>query len=384
MIVSLLFVCLSVVIVPLLLIESYSEEIDRADIDKLKTKITDTNNKITLLETDIEKQKTVIIQNEIKFDNLKNELKTLKKNSDDSWTYIEKIMDAKNTVREAEKEIISSKDKLQLLFIEKSDNIRLIDELEEETDDVITLLRKQVDESETLQQDQNNSNSTGLVKKIGITLSANCIKMLKNNITTSCPTYEELYYLDSSIQNISGEFSFKDGFFQRLKPNMINSWNWYDFDNNLRIFVDPPSGMENKIKMIEIRPNFNTYIINGEKYQPQKYEDKNIEVTSHTNKTKTITVKVETQKQGRILFHDRYVDDYCKNAMINSDKWLELLDDTIQHMRNNCDEGSTVFNNMEFIPATKTEFNMMESPSWQALQWFEEAQKKCKELCLPN
>ena len=77
MIVSLLFVCLSVVIVPLLLIESYSEEIDRADIDKLKTKITDTNNKITLLETDIEKQKTVIIQNEIKFDNLKNESKKL-------------------------------------------------------------------------------------------------------------------------------------------------------------------------------------------------------------------------------------------------------------------------------------------------------------------
>ena len=50
-------------------------------------------------------------------------------------------------------------------------------------------------------------------------------------------------------------------------------------------------------------------------------------------------------------------------------------------MQQNCIEGTTSFDNMEFIPAKKTEFNISESPSWQALKWFEQAKIKCKTLC---
>ena len=35
-------------------------------------------------------------------------------------------------------------------------------------------------------------------------------------------------------------------------------------------------------------------------------------------------------------------------------------------------KGSTSLDNVEFIPANNTEFNRLESPSWQELQWFEE------------
>ena len=54
--------------------------------------------------------------------------------------------------------------------------------------------------------------------------------------------------------------------------------------------------------------------------------------------------------------------------MINADEWLKILPDTIHHMRQKCIEGSTSFDNVEFITATKSEFDMTKSPSWQALQ----------------
>lgn len=268
--------------------------------------------------------------------------------------------------------------------IQKSDNIKLIDNLDEEIENSIILLRKKVDDKEVLQEESNTSDSdfTGYVKKIGIRLSQSCITMIKNDIPTTCPSYELLQQLDSSIIDVSGKFGFKDGFFQRLKPSIDNSWRWYDFDNHLRIFVDPPAGMESRIKMIEITPNLNTYLIKNNQYQPQKYEYTDIEIINPlSKKTETITIKVETQKQGRILFHDRFIDNYCDVSKITSDNWEKLLLDTINHMRLNCIEGSTSFDNMEFIPAKITEFDMTTSPSWQALQWFESAKKECKELC---
>lgn len=332
---------------------SYSE-LDRADIDEIKEKITDANVKITTLDDEIDEQKSTITQNESHFDDLKSELNVLKKIDDDSWDYIQKIMDAQSDISDAEKEITLSKDELSLLYTKRSDTIKLISQLEDELESVFIILKKQVSEEELLQNTNDNLNFTNYVKKIGIVLSPTCLTMIKNNITTTCPTYEELYHLDSSIQNISGEFGFEDGFFQRLNPELINSWRWYDFDNNIRIFLDPPSGMESRMKMIEIQPNLKTFDIGGKKIQLQKFEDKEIEITNIFNKTSTITIKVETQKEGRILYHDRYIDDYCKRAIINADKWAELLSDTILHMQQNCEDGTTSFDNMEFIPAKKT------------------------------
>lgn len=378
-----IIVCL--LAIPILMLDSYSEEITRSDINKLKGEITNSNKKIISLEVKMEKQKIIIVDYEIKFETLKDELKTLKKNSNNSWDSLKKIIDTEKKLRESEEKLKESKKKLQLLRIEQSSIIRLIDDLDKKLDEMIISLRKKVSEKEIIQQEDekiNSFNSTGLVKKIGIKLSSSCIQLIKNNFTTTCPTYEELYKLDSSVQNISGEFGYKDGYFQRLDSNYINSRNWYDFDNQLRIFVDPPVSMQSHIKMVKIESNFDTYLLNGKNYQSAKYEDKNIEVINHFNKTKIITLKVKTQEQGQIIYHDRYIDDYCKMSIISSDNWKELLDDTIKHMRQNCDEGTTIFNNTEFIPAIKTEFDITKSPSWQALQWFEKAKIECKNLCL--
>ena len=122
--------------------------------------------------------------------------------------------------------------------------------------------------------------------------------------------------------------------------------------------------------MIEITPNLDTYTMIGKKYQHGEfeYEDDTKIITAHSNQTKIIPIKVLTQESGRILYHDRYIDNYCKTGMINSNNWKMLLPDTIHHMRQNCIEGSTSLDNVEFIPANNTEFNKLESPSWQELQ----------------
>ena len=125
-------------VIPLLLIESYSEEIaDRDGVDDLKREKITVNDKINSLEIDIEKQKTIIEENQTEYDNLKIELKTIRKNSNDSWTDIKKIIDAQKKLTESNNEITTSKDKFQSLLTEKSDNIKLIDELDEKIDDLI-------------------------------------------------------------------------------------------------------------------------------------------------------------------------------------------------------------------------------------------------------
>ena len=207
------------------------------------------------------------------------------------------------------------------------------------------------------------------------------ITMIKNNITTTCPTYEELYHLDSSNQNISGTFGYEDGLFQRLESNVSDGWRWYDSDDTIRLFVDPQSQMYNRIKIIEITPNLEAYAVKGKNYQHQKYENATMEITTHTNKTKTITAPVKIQEQGRIVYHDRYVDDHCRTALVNSEKWMMILPGIIHHMRNNCADESFAISNMEFIAPNNSPFNRDESPSWKKLQWFEESKVKCKELC---
>ena len=371
-----------IIIIP---INANADSEDKIKINKVKKQIIDAKNKIISLENDTVQQKITITQNEAEHNILKDKLRDVKRNSDDSWNDIQKIIDAKDDLAESESTIKLSKYKLQLLLTEKSDDLKLVESLQHEIDDITISLRKQIDKQETIQSDKNTNsfNFTGYVKNIGVTLSSSCITMIKNNITTTCPSYKELYSLDSSNQNVSGTFGYKDNFFQRLEPNMKNSWRWYDSDNIIRLFVDPPSQMQSRMKMIEITPNLDTYTMIGKKYQHGEfeYEDDTEIITAHSNQTKIIHIKVSTQESGRILYHDRYIDNYCKTGMINSDNWKMLLPDTIHHMRQNCIEGSTSLDNVEFIPVIDTEFNRLESPSWQELQWFEESKIKCNTLC---
>ena len=205
--------------------------------------------------------------------------------------------------------------------------------------------------------------------------------MIKHNITTTCPSYKELVDLDSSNTYVSGEFVIdENGYFHRANSPLKESWAWYDWDNSQRIFVDPPLGMLDKIKMIYIQSNFYNYFIVGDMTQKSNIKYIEIKVTDDFGNNSTITRAVsnyvELQETERVIYHDRHVDK-CRVATINADKWKILLPDTINYMQNECDESYTNVIIKEIIPAIKTEIDYSTSPAWKYKLWLENAIKNC-------
>jgi len=200
----------------------------------------------------------------------------------------------------------------------------------------------------------NNITVADLEKKIGIILSNTCIQMIKNNIETTCPTYEELYFLDSSNEDVSGKFVTDNGFFHRENTSMTNSWKWYNFEERPRIFVDPPSQTHRDIIIIEITPNLDTFIM-------PDFE--------------------MIQEKTRVVYHGMYVDKKCKNVIIDSDIWLEHIAKLIHYLRRGCVEGLIPFDNKEYIIIETTAVYIGDSAKWQEQQWFNDSKILCKEIC---
>ena len=78
-----------------------------------------------------------------------------------------------------------------------------------ELQDQYKMTLKQIDSKQILYEIEKNA-----AKLIGVELSKTCIAMAKTGLST-CPTYEDLYSLDKSLVEFSGEFSMKDGWFHR-------------------------------------------------------------------------------------------------------------------------------------------------------------------------
>src|SRR3990172_7744127 len=63
----------------------------------------------------------------------------------------------------------------------------------------------------------------------GISYDNTCKTMLKNNLTTTCPTYEDIITLfpDTSNKFVSGDFGYYNGLYQRLPTKLHNSFEYY-------------------------------------------------------------------------------------------------------------------------------------------------------------
>ena len=156
---------------------------------------------------------------------------------------------------------------------------------------------------------------------VGITLSKTCLTMIKNNITTPCPTYEEIMTLfpDNTNQNISGKFVYKDGYLQRGNTNYINHYKFYTYQP-VTLWIDPPGDITGRIATITIEPSLPEYLIQESK----KLIDNTI-----------------------IVAHSRYVDPLCYRSTITAQDWVYLTGDTIQLMLHNCDPAFTTFNHIK-------------------------------------
>jgi len=195
----------------------------------------------------------------------------------------------------------------------------------------------------------------------GISYDNTCKTMIKNNVTSDCPTYEDIItlYPDTSIKGVSGEFGYRDGIYQRLPTKFINSFEYYRHWDRPILFVDPPVETATRIKLIEIKANLDQYLLRGE--------------TPSFNGTEYSL----TMGQGR------FIDDSCRNAVIDSSQWITLLGDTLYHMDNDCSADSTTFTSKTTVQLSKIIHDITTSYKYKLEQFQKAAIEQCgKKVCL--
>lgn len=342
--------------------------ISRADIDELKKQIDRLETDIEKKLEEIERMKVTRQESEDKVEEQKQVVREANRERNESWESQVDVEKEEDELIRLEKILEEDKKEYIELLNEHSDMIKLLEELEEQLEDDEKQLK--IDARAFV---FDNSQYT---KLIGIELSNTCLTMIKNNFTSTCPTYEELVQLDTSVPEYSGEFITTDGFFHRDKSLYQNSWKRYESDPTIRIIVDPPAGMNERIKMIILKPNFDIYTLPDQKVQHSEFELIEEQVfDNYTKETKTVTKINQTQFFGRVVYHDRYVDENCKDATINADIWKTIIPDTIHYLRTDCD--NTTFVHEQIIYPNYTSIDIANSTDYQHKQWIEEVKEHC-------
>src|SRR3990167_5575343 len=194
----------------------------------------------------------------------------------------------------------------------------------------------------------------------GISYDNTCKTMIKNNVTSDCPTYEDIItlYPDTSIKGVSGEFGYRDGIYQRLPTKFINSFEYYRHCDRPILFVDPPVETATRIKLIEIKANLDQYLLRGG-------------TQSYNSIDHTLTMGI-----------GRYIDS-CRLAYVDAAQWIFLVGDTLNHMNNNCSADSTKFNSTITTRLGKVQHDITTSYKWKLEQWQKTMIEKCgKKVCL--
>ena len=156
---------------------------------------------------------------------------------------------------------------------------------------------------------------------IGIQLSDSCLKLVKINATTNCPTYDKLRVFDNTNPLYDGVWVSKP-YYHRLNPRVGNQYNI--FTSHFVVMVDPDADYTTHARMIIIQPDSFTYI------------NPNDIITNHT----------------RTEYHDRFVTS-CESANVAPS--LSLINDTVQYFENGCT--NTSFNSTSKIKMKVTPFD---------------------------
>ena len=198
-----------------------------------------------------------------------------------------------------------------------------------------------------------------IVDDYGITLSKKCQIMIKNNLTSDCPTYEQILELfpDTSPRQYVGDFKIINNIVQR-EPMISKIDNCWHFLNSLSwtqsktVWIDPPGCMQPYMKMITIESNFNEYPIQG--------------VTSQvTNNT-------------IIMGNERHVNSGCTESIINAKDWIFLTGDTLRFMNHSCDPAFTSFDHLKKFYFEKSNQDISTSNKYKLDEFFKLAKEKYK------
>ena len=278
------------------------------------------------LTDDIKTQQLDFKEKQIILKQLTHQHEQLLKDSLQSWDKLKEVPTHKIILDAAKQDLKDSRSLIHLLISQRSDEIKAVK---------LAAVQIEIIEPEII---------TDQTRLIGIDLSKSC------EISENCLNYSDLIHLDSSNIEVSGKFVWVNSDTRRDTPPFQDSWRWYDQDSQLRVIVDPPNGMSERIKMVTITNELPVFFMGN---------DMNLD-----NNTRT--------------YHEgRYVDK-CDNALIGAGNSTLLLD-TIQYLRTNCTE--TTYNNTKSEFMIPSYYNPYTSPFYNYTIWLNESLEKCKGLC---
>lgn len=334
----------AIVLIASIVIIPHAHAALRDEIDILQEKIDDLYEDIQELEIDIQKANNDVKTYEISVSNLETRQKVAKERYDESPsdTTRENLQDITNDLVKAERDLNNAKAKLE----------NYEDSLRAKNSQVITL-EKNIANMRLLPNDTFKPKTDH--EHYGIVLSKTCTTMISNNMSTVCPTYEELNALfpDTSNQQVSGKLEFINGMYQRGNDIKNGHWGFYNFHEKTTTWIDPPGDIRDKINLIIIEPRLPEYKIAG----LQKMENNTIYVG-----------------------HNRHVDS-CRTATITATDWLFLTGDTMRYLQNDCDPEFTTFSYLKKHVFQKTEMDISTSYKWQLDNWLEKVKNECKGIC---
>jgi hypothetical protein len=316
-----------------------ADAITREDIDNLQERQAELRERDLEIDVLLDESREERSDLENRLEICRDDLKQLKRESNMSWDAFSEMDDKKIEILDLESAIRDNIDGYLGMLDEKNDIFKEIRLLDFDVRDANVKVKAA------------NFNVTDIRKAIGIKLSNNCIVAITNNITTTCPTYEELSQLDSSDHTVSGNFTDEGGYFHRDVSPMQNSWRWYDHDDTPRIFVDPPAGMSERIPTITIENNFGIYLIAGD----------------------------HLLENGTRSHHEKRFIDNCRTATLDSEGWMKSLPATLWLMRIGCPDTENL--DIVYTYHNATEINIAESNDWKYKAWLADTKEACKTIC---
>ena len=301
----------------------------RTEIANHKKTIDDLEQKIKDLNKTILNQHDVIKKNEDAYGVAKADEKFVRENKGKSWTGEQDHIAALKRVDTANETLKNSKEKWKVIFEERNGaflEIERLDELIDRLDDPSRPKPRVILKGES--------------NLIGITLDNTCKLFIKNNLTSGCPSFEFLNTLYPGSPCDYVEHSCLD---------------YYRQIGGFYYFIDPPSPVADRIKMVEIRYNFEEFHLQDER----GYDDLN----------HTINYQI-----------GRYMDG-CKTAYIGSDSWLRYTGDSIYFLSKDCNPAYTNLGGFRSESINQTKHDIASSYKWQLDEWIKESLVKCREKC---
>lgn len=186
---------------------------------------------------------------------------------------------------------------------------------------------------------------------IGVQLSKTCVVMIKNNLTTNCPTYEEILFLfpDTSDQRISGRFVFEGGYLHRAASDFENPIGFYRYQEDNHFWVNPPADISERIKLITIESRLDEYKIGNQVI---------------TNSSVQVGYK-------------RWVSDDCRSVTLAATDWQVLLGDTVRYVGSDCHPEFTSFDSVKTKTWERVVHDITTSYKYQLDNWYRQAIEKC-------